>query len=92
LGTSSASLANKIVTDKPFYLSDECWNGTVTLLSNSLCGQSIVPVYGTSRTVAGDDITTDANKCDYSHPGVSQQGTIPWQTYQTNNGNVIYGG
>ena len=30
--------------------------------------------------------------CDYSKPGVSQQGTIPWQTYQKSNGKVIYGG
>jgi hypothetical protein len=82
--------------------------------------------------VAGDAITTDANKCqlkplqrsdytlnagpvpvpipftdaewsqlqaifpsgvcDFSKPGVSQQGTIPWQTYQDAQGNVIYGG
>jgi hypothetical protein len=80
---------------------------------------------GTPRTVAGDAITTDANKCqlkplnrsdnyglipftdaqwaqmqalfpdgvcDFSKPGVSQQPTIPWQTYQDSGGNVIYGG
>ena len=85
----------------------------------------MVNVEGTPRTVAGDAITTDANKCqlkpldrnadygpmpftdaqwaqmqaifpsgvcDYSKPGVEQQGTIPWQTYQDRHGNVIYGG
>jgi hypothetical protein len=30
--------------------------------------------------------------CDFSKPGVDQQGTIPWQTYQTSKGRVVYGG
>ncbi len=30
--------------------------------------------------------------CDWSRPGVDQQPTIPWQTYQDSAGNVIYGG
>ena len=30
--------------------------------------------------------------CDWSVAGVSQQDTIPWQTYQDEPGNVIYGG
>ena len=30
--------------------------------------------------------------CDFSKPGVDQQDTIPWQTYQRRNGDVIYGG
>jgi len=30
--------------------------------------------------------------CDWSKPGVSQQATVPWQTYQHANGGVIYGG
>lgn len=30
--------------------------------------------------------------CDFSRPGVDQQGTIPWQTYQESGGNVVYGG
>ncbi len=30
--------------------------------------------------------------CDWSKPGVDQQPTIPWQTYQAASGNVIYGG
>ncbi len=30
--------------------------------------------------------------CDYSKPGVSQQPTVPWLTYQTASGKVIYGG
>lgn len=30
--------------------------------------------------------------CDFSRPGVSQQATVAWQTYQDSSGNVIYGG
>jgi hypothetical protein len=30
--------------------------------------------------------------CDWSQKGVSQTGTIPWQTYQDSAGNVVYGG
>jgi hypothetical protein len=30
--------------------------------------------------------------CDYSKPGVAQRGAIPWLTYQTPKGHVIYGG
>jgi hypothetical protein len=30
--------------------------------------------------------------CDWTKPGISQAGTIPWQTYQDANGNVVYGG
>ena len=30
--------------------------------------------------------------CDWTKPGVDQQDTIPWQTYQDSDGNVIYGG
>ena len=30
--------------------------------------------------------------CDWSKPGVDQQPTIPWQTYQNASGGVVYGG
>jgi hypothetical protein len=30
--------------------------------------------------------------CDYGKPGVDQQKTVAWQTYQTPSGRVIYGG
>jgi hypothetical protein len=30
--------------------------------------------------------------CNFSKPGVAQQPTVPWQTYQRRNGKVIYGG
>jgi hypothetical protein len=30
--------------------------------------------------------------CDWSKPGIGQQPTIPWQTYQDADGSVVYGG
>jgi hypothetical protein len=30
--------------------------------------------------------------CDWSKPGVGQQGAIPWMTYQRASGKVVYGG
>jgi hypothetical protein len=60
---SGRPLPEKIIRDKPSDLTDECWDGTGTKLSNSLCPPGVVNVEGTPRTVAGDPITTDANKC-----------------------------
>jgi len=122
---SSKALAKKIVKDKPKDLTDRCYDGNGGKVADELCGPSVVHVYGTPRTVAGDEITTDTNKCrlkpidrsadygpvsftdqewnqlktvfpsgvcDFSKPGVDQQKTISWQTYQAKNGKVIYGG
>jgi hypothetical protein len=121
--SSRRPLARKIVRDKPADITDRCYDGSGVKVSDDLC-PSIVHVYGTPRTVAGDAITTDNNKCrlkpldrddygdvqftdaqwadlqetfpsgvcDFSRPGVSQQPTIPWQTYQNARGRVIYGG
>lgn len=61
--TGTATLAQKIVSDKPSDLGDACYDGVGTKLFSGLCGKLIVPVYGTPRTVAGDAITTDTNKC-----------------------------
>ena len=30
--------------------------------------------------------------CDWSKPGVGQQGAVPWMTYQRRSGKVVYGG
>ncbi len=122
---SSMPLAQKVLADKPADLGDECWNGSGGKTSDELCGKGVVPIHGTPRTVAGDAITTDTNKCqlkplnrsddygptplsdsqwtqmqalfpdgvcDFSKPGVDQQPTIPWQTYQDSSDQVIYGG
>jgi hypothetical protein len=120
---SEAPIAQKVVDNKPVDITDACWDGLGQQLLNDLCGEAVVPIYGTPRMVAGDAITTDANKCqlkpidpteygpiglsaaqlarlqeifpdgvcDFSQPGVDQQGTIPWQTYGDAI-NVIYGG
>ena len=53
----------KIVRDKPSGLTDECFDGAGQKVSNSLCPAGVVDVEGTPRTVAGDPLTTDANKC-----------------------------
>lgn len=121
---SSTSLPQKVIRDKPSDITDECWSGAGVKLSNGLCPSGVVNVEGTPRTVAGDAITTDANKCqlkplsrsdfpgitftdtqwtalqqafpkgvcDFSKPGVAQQPTVPWLTYQDSHGGVIYGG
>jgi hypothetical protein len=121
--SSQRPLERKIVRDKPGDLTDRCYDGKGVKVSDALC-PSVVHVYGTPRTVAGDAITTDKNKCrlkplergdyggvsftdaqwaelgnvfpdgvcDFSKPGVDQQPTIPWQTYQDARGGVIYGG
>ncbi|TXH05990.1 MAG: carboxypeptidase regulatory-like domain-containing protein [Nevskiaceae bacterium] len=139
--TSGKTLAQKIAADKPSDIGDQCYDGVGNKLTDGLCpgtnspvpgsaalSVGVVPVYATPRMVAGDAITTDANKCqlkplnrndnygplgastftdaqwaqmqalfptgvcDFSKPGVSQQGTVAWQTYQDPAGNVIYGG
>jgi uncharacterized tannase-like protein DUF6351 len=125
--STSTSLSGKVAGDKPPDLSDRCYNGSGAKVSDSLCPDAVVPIYGTPRTVAGDALSTDTNKCqlrplnradnyglapftdaqwatiqaifregvcDFSRPGVDQQGAIPWQTYQDdgNGGSVIYGG
>lgn len=122
---SAQPLPQKIIANKPADLKDACFSGVGLKLFDGICDSPVVPVYGTPRTVAGDAITTDTNKCqlkpldrtdnygplglndaqwarmqtlfpdgvcDFSKPGVSQQPTIPWQTYQESDGRVIYGG
>ncbi len=60
---SSRPLAAKIIADKPADAGDQCWSGIGVRLTSGLCPPGIVPVYGTPRTVAGDALTTDTNKC-----------------------------
>lgn len=121
---SGESLAHKVIKDKPADITDRCYDGAGLQLTSTLCPGPIVNVEGTPRMVAGDDISTDANKCrlkplnrhsyggatftdaqwaqmktlfpkgvcDFSKPGVAQQPTVPWMTYQNSRGHVIYGG
>jgi hypothetical protein len=51
-----------------------------------------VPVPFTDAQWAQLQQTFPNGVCDFSKPGVDQQPTVPWLTYQDANGNVIYGG
>jgi hypothetical protein len=120
---SSRSLPAKVIADRPPDIHDECFDGNGNRVSDGICGPSVVPVYGTPRTVAGEPITADQNSCrlrplnradysvsftdaqwaklqsalatgvcDWSRPGVDQQPTIAWLTYQDAQGRAIIGG
>lgn len=60
---SNKPLSQKILDNKPADIGDACYNGTGTKVSDGICGPAVVPIYGTPRTVAGDSIATDTNKC-----------------------------
>jgi hypothetical protein len=60
---AKGSVAQKIVRDKPADATDRCYDGSGNKVSDDLCGEAVVPIYGTPRTVAGDALTTDTNKC-----------------------------
>jgi hypothetical protein len=55
--------AQKVARDKPADLTDRCYDGSGQKVGDDLCGEAVVPIYGTPRMVAGDAITTDTNKC-----------------------------
>lgn len=125
-------LAEKLFDNKPAAAVDSCWDGTGQAPAPApvACPEAVLTVYGTPRTVAGDSIATDTNKCqlkavdeadytvgglglvplllpgqldeiksifpdgvcDYTQPGESFQGTIPWMTYSDGLGGAVYGG
>lgn len=60
---SHRSLASKVTADKPADIVDQCSDGVGNKLHSGICPNTIVPVYGTPRTVAGEPISTDQNKC-----------------------------
>jgi hypothetical protein len=60
---SRRSLAAKVIADKPADIHDQCSDGVGHKIHDGICGNAIVPVYGTPRTVANEPITTDQNKC-----------------------------
>lgn len=80
---SEAELADKLTDNKPGAAVDSCWDGTgqsPTPIPVG-CPEAVLTVYGTPRTVAGDSIATDTNKCqlkpveesDYNIGGVIPQ-------------------
>jgi hypothetical protein len=60
---AKGTVAQKVARDKPKDLTDRCYDGNGHKLSNGLCPAGVVNVEGTPRTVAGDAISTDTNKC-----------------------------
>jgi hypothetical protein len=50
------------------------------------------PITFTGDQWAALEKALPAGVCDWSKPGVDQQNTIPWMTYQNARGGVIYGG
>lgn len=60
---SKRSLARKVIANKPAALTDRCYDGFGTKLSNTLCSQDVVNVNPTPRMVSGDSVATDTNKC-----------------------------
>jgi hypothetical protein len=60
---SRRSLATKLIADRPSDVHDQCSDGLGHVVHSGICGNAVVPVYGTPRTVAGEPITTDQNQC-----------------------------
>jgi hypothetical protein len=126
------SLEEKIAQDRPAEAHDRCSNIEGFEMVNvpgvgEVCeAPALQTRYSTPRVIAGEEISTDKQKCqlkpleesayypvtftreqwtalkqtfpagvcDFSKPGVSQKGTVPWQTYQSDAAgeSVIYGG
>lgn len=58
------SLPKKIIKDRPSELGDRCYNSSGEVVDqHGLCPASVLELYGTPRTVAGEAITTDDNEC-----------------------------
>lgn len=60
---SDTALPQKLAQNKPDEVTDACYDGIGQRLLDTTCGELIVGIYGTPRTVAGDAISTDTNKC-----------------------------
>jgi Tannase-like family of unknown function (DUF6351) len=127
------TLEEKIAKDRPAEVHDKCSNVEQTHEVNVpgvgvVCENPTAQTrFSTPRVIAGEEISTDKQKCqlkpfsrsaykttipfteeelakiestfatgvcDFTKPGVSQQGTVPWQTHEddSNGGAVIYGG
>lgn len=60
---SAAPLEQKVLAAKPADARDVCLDGGGNVSYEGQCSAELMPVYGTPRMVAGDQITTDKNKC-----------------------------
>lgn len=60
---SNTPLAQKLTYNRPSNLGDRCYDGTGQQVSEGRCPDGVAPYYGTPRTVAGDSVATETNKC-----------------------------
>jgi hypothetical protein len=79
---STTSLSHKIIADKPAGLTDRCYSGSGVKVSDTLCPSAVVTITGTPRMVAGDAITTDANKCRLEAMDRSSYGSVTFTDAQ----------
>jgi len=87
-GTPRMQAGDKITTD-----TNKCQLKPLDRADYALdLGLLKLPLPFTDAEWAAMKSTFPTGVCDYSKPGVAQQGTIPWQTYQDASGHVIYGG
>jgi hypothetical protein len=60
--SSGASLADKVIADKPAAALDSCWINGAQETDMNVCAATY-PHYGDARTAAGEAVTDDALKC-----------------------------
>lgn len=60
---SDRSLPEKVRANRPADVGDACFDGNGNKLLDQLCGEAVVPIYGTPRTVSGESRRTDIQQC-----------------------------
>lgn len=63
LDTSETELAQKIISNKPADIHDQCSDGNGNFVRDEMCTDEEMLVFGTPRTSAGDDIFGDMVQC-----------------------------
>lgn len=71
---SAVPLAAKLTRNKPADIKDSCMNGVGGIDRSKLCSTTLLPVHRTPRMVAGDSMTTYANKCQLKPLNISDYG------------------
>lgn len=85
-GTPRMVAGDSIATD-----TNKCQLKAVDAADYSVAGLGLVSLLAPGQLDEIKAIFPDG-VCDYTKPGVSFQGTIPWMTYSDDMGDVIYGG
>ena len=60
---SDRTVPEKVLANRPEDVGDACFDGLGNKLLDQLCGEAVVPIYGTPRTVAGESRRTDIQQC-----------------------------